>query len=87
MEKEVITLKKLDGRSGPKINRAVYDRRVEALRDIFSLWGEVSYAALEQHLEDHPGIEESPSSWLPGILEDLQVKQLISLRKGVYSWN
>ncbi len=86
MKKEVVVLKKLNGRKGAKVDRGIYERRVEALKDIFMLWGEISYSALEQHLEDHPGIEEQPSSWLADLLEDLQVKGLVSLQGEGYLW-
>ncbi len=84
MSKTIQTLRP-DGSPGSTMPEEVYERRKEAVKDIFMLWSKVSVAELVQHLQDHPGVQDDPSIWLVDVLDDLVARKVLSEDEGLYS--
>lgn len=86
MGEKKITLKKVDGSKGVSMSLSDYERRKEAVMDLFMLWSNVRKEELQQHLEGHPGvIGDHPASWLQDILEDLVSRKQLKEHQGKYS--
>ncbi|HHJ51225.1 MAG TPA: hypothetical protein ENJ88_10055 [Phaeodactylibacter sp.] len=82
---QTIQTQRPDGSPGVEMPTEVYERRKEAVKDIFMLWSKVSVKELAQHLQDHPGVQDDPALWLMDILDDLVVRKVLREEDGVYS--
>ncbi len=84
MSKTIQTLRP-DGSAGVKMPEEVYERRKEAIMDIFMLWSGISKEELAQHLSGHPGVQDKPEDWLQAILDDLVAREVLKEKEGLYS--